>query len=99
VPQFDEGEFLRCKNCGVLFRLEQGHPLSDCLMALKHKAANAIACRDAMETEKEEQRVRANRLSEVLKDFRDNYDHDADAHKNGTPCRVCTATDAIGPKL
>jgi hypothetical protein len=25
------------------------------------------------------------------KDIRDNYDHDADAHKHGTSCRVCGA--------
>jgi hypothetical protein len=35
------------------------------------------------------------RMREALIDIRDNWDHDGDAHKYGTPCRCCTAEKAL----
>ncbi len=37
----------------------------------------------------------ADKLADALRDIRDNYDHDSDAHKYNTSCRVCTATEAL----
>lgn len=34
-------------------------------------------------------------LAETLEYIRDNYDHDSDAHKYGTPCRKCDAGEAL----
>lgn len=38
-------------------------------------------------------------LLAALRDIRDNYDHDNDAHKYGTHCRVCVADEAIQQHL
>jgi hypothetical protein len=35
------------------------------------------------------------RLKAVLREFRDNWDCDEDAHKHGTRCRCCVAKDAL----
>jgi hypothetical protein len=37
-------------------------------------------------------------LREALRDIRDNYDHDEDAHKYGTGCRCCIADAALSGK-
>lgn len=34
-------------------------------------------------------------LEDTLENIRDNYDHDPDAHRYNTPCRVCTAEQAL----
>ena len=34
-------------------------------------------------------------LRECLRDIRDNFDCDSDAHKYGTPCRCCSAKEAL----
>lgn len=35
------------------------------------------------------------RYKEVLRDVRDNYDCDSDAHKYGTTCRCCAAEEVL----
>lgn len=51
---------------------------------------------DRMQKRAETAEARVTVLTAALRDIRDNYDHDADAHRYGTPCRVCTAERAIG---
>lgn len=34
-------------------------------------------------------------LKELARDIRDNWDHDDDAHRYGTSCRVCMATEVL----
>jgi len=38
------------------------------------------------------------RLREALRDFRDNFDCDNNAHRHGTTCRCCTARAALETK-
>ena len=40
-------------------------------------------------------RQQRDELANVLRDFRDNWDCDGDAHKYGTPCRCCVARAAL----
>lgn len=37
-------------------------------------------------------------LEAIIRDYRDNWDHDEDAHTHGTPCRVCVATKVLGER-
>ncbi len=37
------------------------------------------------------------RLREALDQIANNFDHDSDAHKYGTPCRTCVARAALRP--
>ena len=41
------------------------------------------------------QKQEYDKLKKVLESIRDDYDHDSDAHKYGTPCRVCEADKAV----
>jgi len=38
------------------------------------------------------------KMTEALRMIRDNYDHDEDAHKYGTICRVCLAEEILDEK-
>lgn len=47
--------------------------------------------RDAYLAGYESLEARLESAERLLKDFRDNWDCDSDAHKYGTPCRCCEA--------
>lgn len=40
-------------------------------------------------------RARVAEMEAALRDVRDNFDHDEDAHKYGTTCRCCLAEKAL----
>ena len=50
---------------------------------------------EAVKKQLDTERQLADRLAEALRDIRDNYDCDSDAHKYGTGCQCCIARAAL----
>jgi hypothetical protein len=73
-------------------RLEEVHAWPESI----YKIREAIAFLSASsETTPEGREELAAGLARTLRDIRDNWDCDEDAHKHGTTCRCCQATDAL----
>ena len=79
-----------------LRRLHTQHQ-SDQLWISELHAANldCVAHFDALMADYKKLETLKGELVSELKDIRDNYDHDEDAHKYGTRCRACVAAKAI----
>ncbi len=66
----------------------QGGTVHDALEEIKR--LKLLDCPSAKQEDKA-----AEGLIDFAKDVRDNWDHDGDAHKYGTPCRCCEAEKAL----
>ena len=50
---------------------------------------------EAMAAQLEDLHAENKLLRAFARDIAENWDHDSDAHKYGTPCRVCEATAVL----
>ncbi len=79
--------------------MEKSYPCKDNLWA--HCGALGEALRRASEAERRvEELEKANtRLTEFVRDCRDNWDCDKDGHRYNTGCRCCEAETILGKKV